>query len=188
MTSPADVSKYIVQCDTVREPLRLMTSTSHSSAGLNYTFLQLTHTQSSIFVLVGHRARNGLGFLRINQVFPPASSTWKKMLTRLAQRVCWRLPVISANPPRDARRQLNTVLTCPEATCECSETPSMPEEYPIDHKGNINGLISNYAQQVLICTGKDDWSSRIEDDNDGDNLAADLKELVGRGGMFSDVS
>jgi len=64
----------------------------------------------------------------------------------------------------------------------------MPEGYPIDHKGNINGLISNYAQQVLICTGKDDWASRIEDDNDGDNLAADLKELVGRGGVFSDVS
>jgi len=62
----------------------------------------------------------------------------------------------------------------------------MPEGYPIDHKGNINGLISNYAQQVLICTGKDDWASRIEDDNDGDNLAADLKELVGRGGVFSD--
>ncbi|KAK5656133.1 hypothetical protein OQA88_4893 [Cercophora sp. LCS_1] len=39
---------------------------------------------------------------------------------------------------------------------------------------------------VLVCTGKNDWPSRIEDDNSGDNLAADLRELVGRGGFFSD--
>ncbi|KAJ4389346.1 Altered inheritance of mitochondria protein 32 [Gnomoniopsis smithogilvyi] len=62
----------------------------------------------------------------------------------------------------------------------------MPEGLPIDHKGKLNGLISSYAEQVLICTGKDDWPSRIEDDNSGDNLAADLKELFGRGGVYSD--
>jgi len=64
----------------------------------------------------------------------------------------------------------------------------MLEGFEIDHKTNINGLISNYAQHVVVCTGKPDWPSRIEDDNSGDNLAADLRELVGRGGAFSDVS
>ena len=64
----------------------------------------------------------------------------------------------------------------------------MPEGFEIDHKTSINGLISNYAQHVLVCTGKSDWPSRIEEDNSGDNLAADLRELVGRGGAFSDVS
>lgn len=64
----------------------------------------------------------------------------------------------------------------------------MPDGLDIDHKGNLNGLISSYREQVLICTGKDDWPSRIEDDNSGDNLAADLKELFGRGGVYSDVS
>lgn len=44
-----------------------------------------------------------------------------------------------------------------------------------------------FAEQVLICTGKRDWKSRIEDENGGDNLAADLKELLGRGGIYSDV-
>jgi hypothetical protein len=44
-----------------------------------------------------------------------------------------------------------------------------------------------YAEQVLICTDQRDWKSRIEDENDGDNLAADLKELLGRGGVYSDV-
>lgn len=80
------------------------------------------------------------------------------------------------------------VPTCPSPTCDCQATPAMPEGLPIDHKGNLNGLISSYAEQVLLCTGKNDWPSRIEDDNSGDNLAADLKELFGRGGVYSDVS
>ncbi|KAK3327888.1 FMI1 protein [Cercophora scortea] len=79
-----------------------------------------------------------------------------------------------------------TVPSCPSPTCACAPTPELPEGFEIDHKTKINGLISNYAQQVLICTGKDDWPSRIEEDNSGDNLAADLRELVGRGGIFSD--
>jgi hypothetical protein len=63
----------------------------------------------------------------------------------------------------------------------------MPEGLEIDRTTPLNGLISNYAQHVLVCTGKDDWPSRIEDDNSGDNLAADLRELVGRGGVYNDV-
>ncbi|KAI4598894.1 hypothetical protein KJ359_002309 [Pestalotiopsis sp. 9143b] len=62
----------------------------------------------------------------------------------------------------------------------------MPEGLDIDYKGKLNGLITGYAEQVLICTGKGDWPSRIEEDNGGDNLAADLKELLGRGGVYSD--
>ncbi|KAI0100060.1 Sucraseferredoxin-like protein [Nemania sp. FL0031] len=83
-------------------------------------------------------------------------------------------------------RFLNTVPRCPSPTCECADTPEMPEGLPIDYDGKLNGLISNYAEQVLVCTGRNDWSSRIEDDNSGDNLAADLKELIGRGGIYSD--
>ncbi|KAK3685586.1 Sucrase/ferredoxin-like-domain-containing protein [Podospora appendiculata] len=79
-----------------------------------------------------------------------------------------------------------TVPSCPSPTCACAPTPALPEGFEIDHKTKINGLISNYAQQVLVCTGKDDWPSRIEEDSSGDNLAADLRELVGRGGIFSD--
>ncbi|KUI52773.1 Altered inheritance of mitochondria protein 32 [Cytospora mali] len=79
-----------------------------------------------------------------------------------------------------------TVPTCPPSRSECVATPPMPDGLDIDHKGNLNGLISNYNEQVLICTGKEDWPSRIEDDNSGDNLAADLKELFKRGGVYSD--
>lgn len=64
----------------------------------------------------------------------------------------------------------------------------MPQGLDIDFDAKLSGNITSYAEQVLICTGKGDWPSRIEEDNSGDNLAADLKELIGRGGMFSDVS
>ncbi|KAI1283610.1 Sucraseferredoxin-like protein [Xylaria sp. FL0933] len=87
-------------------------------------------------------------------------------------------------PPR--QRSLNTVPRCPSPTCECADTPEMPEGLPIDHDAKLNGLIANYAEQVLVCTGHSDWPSRIEEENSGDNLAADLKELVGRGGIYSD--
>lgn len=63
----------------------------------------------------------------------------------------------------------------------------MPDGLDIDRKSALNGVMAGYAEQVLICTGHDDWSSKIEDDNAGDNLAADLKELIGRGGQYSDV-
>lgn len=62
------------------------------------------------------------------------------------------------------------------------------EGLEIDHTSPLNGVMSGYAEQVLICTGKDDWPSKIEEDHGGDNLAADLKELFGRGGEFRDVS
>ncbi|KAI1814529.1 Sucrase/ferredoxin-like-domain-containing protein [Poronia punctata] len=81
---------------------------------------------------------------------------------------------------------LNTVPKCPAPTCECAETPEMPEDLPIDREAKLDGLISNYAEQVLVCTGRSDWPSRIEEANSGDNLAADLKEMIGRGGVFSD--
>ncbi len=51
-----------------------------------------------------------------------------------------------------------------------------------------------YAQHVVIRTGRNDWSSKIEDEPDmvgesmgGVNFARELKGLVGRGGKFHDV-
>lgn len=63
----------------------------------------------------------------------------------------------------------------------------MPEGLEIDHSKPLNGTMAAYSEQVLICTGKQDWMSRIEEENSGDNLAADIKELMGRGGIHSDV-
>lgn len=63
----------------------------------------------------------------------------------------------------------------------------MPEGMEIDKTKPLKGSMAAYAEQVLICTGKEDWTSRIEEENSGDNLAADIKELMGRGGIYSDV-
>ncbi|EKD12440.1 sucrose cleavage family protein [Drepanopeziza brunnea f. sp. 'multigermtubi' MB_m1] len=62
----------------------------------------------------------------------------------------------------------------------------MPAGLPIDHSKPLSGTMAPYAEQVLVCTGNDDWLSNIEDENSGDNLAADIKELMGRGGTYSD--
>jgi hypothetical protein len=43
-----------------------------------------------------------------------------------------------------------------------------------------------YAEQVLISTGKDDWTSRIEDD-ESSVLVRQIKNFLGRNGKYSDV-
>ncbi|KAJ5669196.1 hypothetical protein N7462_010266 [Penicillium macrosclerotiorum] len=79
--------------------------------------------------------------------------------------------------------------TCPEPTCTCPATPDMPEGLPIDHDQALNGTMAAYAQQLLICTGQRDWTSRIENDGEkqawGD-LVRGLKRLMGRGGPYLD--
>ncbi|KAL7922403.1 Sucraseferredoxin-like protein [Trichoderma austrokoningii] len=62
----------------------------------------------------------------------------------------------------------------------------MPDGLEIDHQNPLNGVMAGYAEHVVACTGQDDWLSKIEDENSGDNLAADLKELFGRGGKYTD--
>ncbi|KAK3499347.1 Sucrase/ferredoxin-like-domain-containing protein [Neurospora hispaniola] len=87
---------------------------------------------------------------------------------------------------RGAPAVFPTIDTCPSPTCSCAPTPSFPEGFEIDHTTPLNGLMPNHAQQVLICTGKDDWPSKIEDDDNGQNHAAMLRDLIGRGGPYSD--
>lgn len=87
-----------------------------------------------------------------------------------------------------AATKLPTVQTCPSPTCGCAATPAMPAGLDIDRSSPLSGVMAGYAEQVLVCTGQDDWGSRIEEESGGDNLAADLKELFGRGGVYSDVS
>ena len=81
--------------------------------------------------------------------------------------------------------------TCPEPSCNCPPTPVLPEELPIDHEQALNGTMAAYAQQLLVCTGQRDWTSRIENDGENKgwgNLVRGLKSLLGRGGPYLDVS
>ncbi|KAG6030141.1 hypothetical protein E4U40_000100 [Claviceps sp. LM458 group G5] len=54
----------------------------------------------------------------------------------------------------------------------------MPNGLEIDHTSRLNGVIASYSEHVLVCTGQDDWASKIEDENGGDNLVANLKEII----------
>lgn len=125
----------------------------------------------------------------LRNVNPPTTHR-PAMSFRISLRPLWRQPYrarcfATARPPKPP--PFPTVSSCPSPTCGCAATPTYPDGLEIDRKSPLNGVISGYAEQVIICTGKDDWSSRIEDENSGDNLAADLKELFGRGGQYTDV-
>jgi hypothetical protein len=72
---------------------------------------------------------------------------------------------------------------CPSPTCPCRESPAGLD---IDRETMLNGSIGTYAEQVLIATGRSDWKSRIEEDEDA-VLLQQMKGLLGRGGKYSDV-
>ncbi|KAI2894588.1 hypothetical protein CBS76997_9103 [Aspergillus niger] len=89
--------------------------------------------------------------------------------------------------PLDIPPPFPITKTCPEPSCSCPSTPSMPA--PIDYDQPLNGTMAAYAQQLLICTGQRDWTSRIEEDGQGQNwgeLVRGLKSLLGRGGKYAD--
>ncbi|PLB49505.1 sucrase/ferredoxin-like family protein Fmi1 [Aspergillus steynii IBT 23096] len=91
--------------------------------------------------------------------------------------------------PLDIPPPFPVTESCPESTCTCPPTPSMPEGLPIDRDQPLNGTMAAYAQQILICTGQGDWTSRIEDDGKDQGwgeMARGLKRLMGRGGRYAD--
>ncbi|KAI9709130.1 MAG: hypothetical protein M1820_003576 [Bogoriella megaspora] len=63
----------------------------------------------------------------------------------------------------------------------------MPPGLDIDYKLPLNNTIARYTEQVLISTGKEDWTSRIEDEEDG-ILARHLRGMLGKGGKYLDPS
>lgn len=50
----------------------------------------------------------------------------------------------------------------------------------------MNGTMASYAEQILVSTGRSDWKSKIEDDEQGVFLRQ-LKKFLGQSGKFSDV-
>ena len=62
----------------------------------------------------------------------------------------------------------------------------MPEGLDIEREQNLNSSMAAYAEQVLISTGRNDWKSRIEEEDEG-VLVKQLKGFLGRGGKYSDV-
>lgn len=79
---------------------------------------------------------------------------------------------------------LRTVDTCPAPTCACAATP---EGLHIDQELPLLNTKPPYDRHLVICTGRSDWTSRIEDDETSPNLAKGLKALMGPKGLLYDV-
>ncbi|MCJ1416249.1 hypothetical protein MMC32_002584 [Xylographa parallela] len=75
-----------------------------------------------------------------------------------------------------------TTAICPSPTCSCAPTPPGLD---INHTLPLAGTKPPYAQHIVVCTEREDWASRIEDE-DGPNLAKGLKDLLGPRGEFYD--
>jgi hypothetical protein len=90
-----------------------------------------------------------------------------------------RIDIPFAPPP------FPTIETCPSPTCQCRESPAGLD---IEREQGINGSMPAYAEQVLISTGKDDWTSRIEDDEEGGAFVRQIKSFLGKDGKYSNVS
>ncbi|KAF2274235.1 uncharacterized protein EI97DRAFT_422724 [Westerdykella ornata] len=76
------------------------------------------------------------------------------------------------------------VPSCPSPTCACAR---MPPDLDIDRKSPLLHTMAPYTEQVVICTGKDDWSSRIEDEqSDSGDFLRGIKGIIGRGGQAFD--
>ncbi|KAF2128816.1 hypothetical protein P153DRAFT_423297 [Dothidotthia symphoricarpi CBS 119687] len=70
--------------------------------------------------------------------------------------------------------------TCPSPTCACAATPA---DLDIDRAAPLLNTMAAYAQHVVVCTGKEDWSSNIEQEEGGTGeFVRGLKGVVGRGG------
>lgn len=109
------------------------------------------------------------------------SPSWSAInaTTSLARRsYASRLDIPFAPPP------VPTIEACPAPTCQCRETPAGLD---IEREQGINGSMPAYAEQVLISTGKDDWKSKIEDEEDS-ALVRQLRGFLLRNGKYSDVS
>lgn len=90
-----------------------------------------------------------------------------------------------AASPRKPQNPVPHIDTCPAPQCACKPTPDLD----IDREGNLRGAFVPYKEQVLVCTGRDDWVSKVEEEEGAaGDVVRGLKGGLGRGGKFCDVS
>ena len=134
---------------------------------------------------------SGLSF----QMVPLPGSLSRKLLSIQSARAVGICSVRSiAVPTSNLTRKhdpLPLVEKCPSPTCQCA---GMPRDLDIDYKKTLRGTMPRYTKHVVIRTGRDDWASRIEDENLGPdengkdvNLARELKALIGPKGKYFNV-
>ncbi|KAF2183953.1 hypothetical protein K469DRAFT_689695 [Zopfia rhizophila CBS 207.26] len=103
-----------------------------------------------------------------------AHTRWRMPSTRFLRR-------FSASPSLyQFSKPIQWTPACPSPACECAPTPS---DLDIDRKSPLFNTMAAYAEQVVICTGKSDWTSRIEDEEgDTGDFVRGVKGVIGKGG------
>ncbi|KAF2207784.1 hypothetical protein CERZMDRAFT_50483 [Cercospora zeae-maydis SCOH1-5] len=101
-------------------------------------------------------------------------NTTPRVTRRPASRIA--IPLPSTPPP------VPVIETCPSPTCQCRETPPGLD---IERETDLNGSMAAYAEQILLCTGKEDWKSKTEDEEDA-VLLRQLRQFLVRGGKYVD--
>jgi hypothetical protein len=88
--------------------------------------------------------------------------------------------------PRHITTTIPYTPTCPPDTCRCGPVQVPPLD--IDRKTPLLNTMAHYAQHVVVCSEKADWSSRIDDEEgkSGDFIRG-MKGVIGRGGKRFDV-
>lgn len=110
----------------------------------------------------------------------PRTSLWASQY-RSKSRATYTVPI--AQPQSEDKHHIPTLDECPSPTCQCRETP---EGLDIDRETKLNGTMPAYALQVIVSTGRTDWKSRIQDDEDS-ALVNQLAKLTGPKGKYFDV-
>ncbi|CAI4210263.1 unnamed protein product [Parascedosporium putredinis] len=132
--------------------------------------------------------------------FPPSRSSpafifaiSATVTTVLPGSVATRTSKAEPPSPLPLRGYLSPPTTDPLPACDCDPSvvaaTAATADLDIDRAGKLEGAFSPYAEQVLVCTGKDDWASRVEEDEGADgggDVLRGFKALFGRGGRFSD--
>jgi leucyl-tRNA synthetase len=64
----------------------------------------------------------------------------------------------------------------------------MPADLDIDRKAQLLNTMAPYAQQVVVCTGQDDWASNIQQDESATGeFVRGVKDVIGKGAKAFDV-
>ena len=77
------------------------------------------------------------------------------------------------------------IPTPPSSNCGCDL--QFPQGLEIDRSRPLTNTVSSYDQHVVIATGKNDWASRIENEEGIGDMARALKDMTKRTGKWFDV-
>jgi hypothetical protein len=90
-----------------------------------------------------------------------------------------------STPQRCPYSSIPTTPHCPSPTCACA---SAPPDLDIDRTTPLLNTMAAYSQQVILCTGKSDWHSNIEqEDGATGEFVKGMKSVIGKGAAGFDV-